>query len=60
MSRTKKRAPTSKDVREATQEETRPDWKRSCELCGNRPVVPITGMCGPCTFGESDTEGGNW
>ena len=40
--------------------ETEPDWEHECELCGARPIVPITGMCGPCTFGESDTIGGNW
>lgn len=32
----------------------------NCEVCGASPVVPITGMCGPCTFGEADTAGGNW
>jgi hypothetical protein len=26
-----------------------PDWSRACEVCGERPVVPSTGMCGPCT-----------
>jgi hypothetical protein len=37
-----------------------PDWSRTCEVCGARPVVPSTGMCGPCTFGEADTAEGNW
>lgn len=23
-------------------------------------IVPVTGMCGPCTFGEADTADGNW
>lgn len=36
------------------------DWSRECEVCGGRPVVPLTGMCGPCTFGEAETVGGNW
>ena len=37
-----------------------PDWSLTCSACGSRPVVPSTGMCGPCTFGEADTAGGNW
>lgn len=37
-----------------------PDWDRDCIVCGQTPVVPLTGMCGPCTFGESETAGGNW
>lgn len=40
--------------------ETRPDWTRECENCGETPVVPICGLCGPCCFGEADTAGGNW
>lgn len=41
-------------------EETAPDWTGECICCGERPTVPITKMCGPCTFGEADTAGGNW
>ena len=37
-----------------------PDWTRVCENCGEIPIVPFTGLCGPCTFGEADTIGGNW
>ena len=44
----------------ASDDETRPDWKGKCIVCGQSPVMPLTGMCGPCTFGESDTYGGNW
>lgn len=40
--------------------ECKPDWSRRCEVCGQSPIVPITGLCGPCTFGESETYGGNW
>lgn len=40
--------------------ETEPDWTGTCENCGQSPIVPLTGMCGPCTFGEADTIGGNW
>jgi NMD protein affecting ribosome stability and mRNA decay len=37
-----------------------PDWTKRCSVCGQPPVVPLTGMCGPCTFGEADTAGGEW
>jgi hypothetical protein len=37
-----------------------PDWTSECEVCGQSPIVPLTGMCGPCTFGEADTVAGNW
>jgi hypothetical protein len=40
--------------------ETEPDWDHDCEVCGARPIVPATGMCGPCTFGEAETADGNW
>lgn len=38
----------------------KPDWKGICENCGASPIVPVTGMCGPCTWGDSDTINGNW
>jgi len=50
----------NKEPQEATQEEMKPDWTRTCEVCGATPVVPLTGMCGPCTFGDASTAGGNW
>lgn len=37
-----------------------PDYTTKCIVCGAVPVVPATGMCGPCTFGEASTAGGNW
>ena len=40
-----------------------PDWSAKCVTCGATPTV-YTGegddCCGPCTFGESETAGGNW
>lgn len=45
---------------EAGDPRTQPDWEGECEVCGQSPIVPLTGMCGPCTFGESETIGGNW
>jgi ribosomal protein L37E len=38
----------------------KPNWEKECENCGAKPVVPLTGMCGPCTFGEAETARGNW
>lgn len=38
----------------------KPDWKTPCEVCGAVPSMPLTGMCGPCTFGEAETKDGNW
>jgi len=39
------------------------DWSSKCVGCGATPTV-YTGhgddSCGPCTFGESETAGGNW
>lgn len=37
-----------------------PDYNRRCIVCGAKPIVPITQMCGPCTFGEAATADGNW
>lgn len=46
--------------RELEAEPFKAEWDRKCEVCGASPVVAETGMCGPCTFGEADTAGGNW
>jgi hypothetical protein len=40
--------------------DTDPDWTKNCITCGATPVVPMTEMCGPCTFGEASTAGGKW
>lgn len=40
--------------------DTEPDWMSNCKVCDASPIVPVTGMCGPCTFGEAETAGGNW
>lgn len=55
-------APTTAPPAEADHytDESRPDWTKECEVCGQTPILPVTGMCGPCTFGEADTAGGNW
>ena len=36
-----------------------PDWDGECLLCDCSPIVPRTGMCGPCTWGEAETLAGN-
>jgi len=56
----KNQTPDPAEGRELNEEETRPDWSRECNNCGESPIVPITGLCGPCTFGEAETIGGNW
>lgn len=52
-----------KDGKSAQREkmnDTTPDWTQECMVCGGAPIVPVSGMCGPCTFGEAETAGGNW
>lgn len=44
----------------ATTEAFARDFTRGCEVCGQSPVVNVTGLCGPCTFGEEETINGNW
>jgi len=36
------------------------DWETPCDNCGETPTVKATGLCGPCSFGEEETAGGNW
>jgi hypothetical protein len=36
------------------------DWRVGCDVCGEKPTVHPTGLCGPCCFGEAETVGGNW
>lgn len=46
--------------KEKRDKDMEPDWTGECDNCGQTPIVPLTGMCGPCTFGEADTAGGDW
>jgi len=64
-----KRCKPCRDARKARRREktggrrdfdTEPDWSGTCLVCGQSPILPTTGMCGPCTFGEAETIGGNW
>lgn len=36
------------------------DWDVGCQVCGQKPTVHPTELCGPCCFGEAETAGGNW
>ncbi|CAB3952798.1 hypothetical protein [Achromobacter piechaudii] len=36
------------------------DWDSGCQVCGQKPTVHPTQLCGPCCFGEAETAGGNW
>ncbi len=33
--------------------ECEPDYHHKCEVCGNAPSLPVTGMCAGCSFGEA-------
>ena len=44
----------------ATKDDFRPDWSLPCDHCGASPIVPLMGLCGPCTFGEANTIFGGW
>ncbi len=60
---TRKRRKKKRDKIEVVKDDdprVKPDYSRKCIVCDASPVVPETGMCGPCTFGEADTADGNW
>lgn len=50
----------NEEPEELSDEEVEPDWSGKCSTCDASPILPVTGLCGPCTFGEADTAGGNW
>lgn len=43
-----------------TQKHFRPDHSRQCENCQQTPVVPLSGLCGPCHFGTAAAVDGDW
>lgn len=45
-------------AREAGQKDK--NYETACCVCGQKPTVRDTELCGPCCFGEADTAGGNW
>jgi hypothetical protein len=51
---------SDKDKKQGGDPDTEPDWDTPCSNCGSVPSMPLTGMCGPCTFGEAETLNGNW
>lgn len=38
----------------------RPFYGFGCSICEAAPIVPDTGLCGPCTWGESRMRNGCW
>lgn len=36
------------------------NWLLRCRECLDVPTVTGTRLCGPCTFGDQSTYGGNW
>lgn len=54
------RAPEIDPDRVVEDDDNEPDYDGECEVCGGSPVMPLTGMCGPCSTGEADTVDGNW
>jgi hypothetical protein len=36
------------------------DYAHGCTVCGAKPTVHPTDLCGPCCFGEGETANGNW
>jgi hypothetical protein len=38
----------------------RPNWNATCDNCGQKPVVPTSGLCGPCHFGTHEAVNGGW
>ncbi len=53
--------PSTKEAKKLTDKEALDKiWHYKCDNCEEVPVVRATGLCGPCTFGEADTFGGNW
>ena len=58
--RGKNRSGARRRRKRTTAEQMRPDWTRTCIICGATPIVPLTEMCGPCTWGEAETVNGGW
>ncbi len=38
----------------------RKNWDVPCQVCEQKPTVGDLKLCGPCTWGEAATAGGNW
>lgn len=43
-----------------TKKEYRPNWQAGCDNCGQKPIVPVSGLCGCCHFGTVDALNGGW
>ena len=45
---------------EKMREDYEPDYMKACENCETSPIVPVSGLCGPCHWGMAGTIDGNW
>ena len=50
----------NEDEEENIRDLLEPDWTKKCINCRQTPIVPMSGMCGPCHFGQASTMGGAW
>jgi hypothetical protein len=55
-----KRSERKKRAKTRTADPFGKNWEGKCQVCDRSPTVNATGLCGPCTWGEADTAGGNW
>lgn len=51
---------TQKEQEELENLEAFEPQDKKCIVCGQKPVVAAVELCGPCTWGESDTMDGQW
>ncbi len=58
--REKRRMEKQKDAKPAEKLDTDKNYAIGCMVCGEKPTVGESGLCGPCCFGEAATIGGNW
>ena len=56
----KKKKQSKEQIDKDTERAFRKNYKVSCMVCEQKPTVGDLGLCGPCTWGEADTYGGNW
>jgi len=55
-----KKKQSKEQIDKDTERAFRKNYKVSCMVCEEKPTVGDLGLCGPCTWGEADTYGGNW
>jgi len=50
----------TRPLRASEKRKWRPNYQHGCENCGSKPTIPLSGLCGPCHFGEADMVAGGW